>query len=362
MKSVTVFTDYYPEPHKEYFIAMERPYLEREFERVQYVPESVSIGANHWVRKAKILMMGALPSLMLMRRCLRGLVYAGKTRAIMQWIEREKPQGLLYSYWLGPAATAIAATCATGIARCHNGDLYEEQYDPPWIPCRHETVSGLSRVYCCSEHGREYLRQKYPAMGDKLRVARLGVGRNPLRNPWVHGTELRVLSVCGLESYKRPLLLVDTVAALARGDRVKWTHVGPGSMESEFLCAVRSKLRPQGFCHIPKMDNDILHNLYSCHPPDVFLLTSRWEGVPVAVMEAMAYGVPVVCADAGGTREAAADGGIVVTGDDPEGFADGVRRVVADRVEYSRKAERAWMARWQADVNLSAFAREIARI
>jgi glycosyltransferase involved in cell wall biosynthesis len=133
-------------------------------------------------------------------------------------------------------------------------------------------------------------------------------------------------------------------------------------MESEFLCAVRSKLRPQGFCHIPKMDNDILHNLYSCHPPDVFLLTSRWEGVPVAVMEAMAYGVPVVCADAGGTREAAADGGIVVTGDDPEGFADGVRRVVADRVEYSRKAERAWMARWQADVNLSAFAREIARI
>ena len=41
---------------------------------------------------------------------------------------------------------------------------------------------------------------------------------------------------------------------------------------------------------------------------DGFVLTSRWEGLPMALLEAAACGVPIVATDVPGTREAVIDG------------------------------------------------------
>ena len=54
----------------------------------------------------------------------------------------------------------------------------------------------------------------------------------------------------------------------------------------------------------------------------LFWLTSRWEGMPNVVLEAMASGVPVLATDVGGARELVRDGvdGFVVTPDDATAF------------------------------------------
>ena len=41
---------------------------------------------------------------------------------------------------------------------------------------------------------------------------------------------------------------------------------------------------------------------------DGFVLCSRWEGLPMALLEAGACGVPTVATDVPGTREAVMDG------------------------------------------------------
>ena len=62
---------------------------------------------------------------------------------------------------------------------------------------------------------------------------------------------------------------------------------------------------------------------------DAFVLTSRWEGLPRVVVEAMAVGVPVVSTDVGGVSEAVEDqvSGLIAPAGDGEALAQAVLRV-----------------------------------
>jgi len=46
--------------------------------------------------------------------------------------------------------------------------------------------------------------------------------------------------------------------------------------------------------------NDVL-NYYASNPVDVFINTSSSEGLPVSIMEAMSFGIPVIATNVGGT-------------------------------------------------------------
>jgi glycosyltransferase involved in cell wall biosynthesis len=65
---------------------------------------------------------------------------------------------------------------------------------------------------------------------------------------------------------------------------------------------------------------------------DVFLLTSKVEGLPNVLIEAQAAGCPVVATEAGGTNEALIDGitGRLVHGRSPDAIAQGVLEVLFD--------------------------------
>ncbi len=65
---------------------------------------------------------------------------------------------------------------------------------------------------------------------------------------------------------------------------------------------------------------------------DVFVLPSEIEGFSLALIEAMARGIPCIATDAGGNREALDEGaGIVVPPRDPAALASALARVLDDR-------------------------------
>lgn len=76
---------------------------------------------------------------------------------------------------------------------------------------------------------------------------------------------------------------------------------------------------------------------------DVFALPSRWEGMPLVILEAMHAGVPVVAADVGSVAEAVADGetGFVVAPGDENLLAERLTTLIADHELRRRFGERA---------------------
>jgi glycosyltransferase involved in cell wall biosynthesis len=66
---------------------------------------------------------------------------------------------------------------------------------------------------------------------------------------------------------------------------------------------------------------------------DVFALSSGWEGLSIALLEAMARGLPAVATRAGGVPEVIEDGrsGLLVPLNDPRAMAEEIVRVIENR-------------------------------
>jgi glycosyltransferase involved in cell wall biosynthesis len=109
-------------------------------------------------------------------------------------------------------------------------------------------------------------------------------------------------------------------------------------------------------------DRSQIVTLLSC--ADVYAFPSRQEGFPVAPVEAMACGLPVVATDAHGVREILGDGaadrgaGVVVPVDDAAGFAAELGRLLDD---HQRRHRMAVQARRRAEeaFSLSAVGRQL---
>jgi glycosyltransferase involved in cell wall biosynthesis len=86
---------------------------------------------------------------------------------------------------------------------------------------------------------------------------------------------------------------------------------------------------------------------------DVFCLASHYEGLPIALMEALVLGLPVVATDVGGIREIVTDGeqGVLVPRAAPTQLADALLRMAADGAARRRYAKAAAATGAELDIS-----------
>jgi len=126
--------------------------------------------------------------------------------------------------------------------------------------------------------------------------------------------------------------------------------VGDGPDRPALEAAARRAPVPVRFCGF---QDDVSPFLAAA---DVFVQPSRSEGLPFAVLEAMAHGVPVVCARVGGMPGVVDGCGVLVPPEDPAALADALRDLVHDPAGRHRlgAAGRARVARDFGDVAMLA--------
>ena len=75
---------------------------------------------------------------------------------------------------------------------------------------------------------------------------------------------------------------------------------------------------------------------------DAFVLSSRSEGTPIVLFEAMSAGVPIVASRVGGVPDVIGDGAaVLVAPDDPSALAEGLASLLADAASGAAMAHRA---------------------
>jgi glycosyltransferase involved in cell wall biosynthesis len=163
----------------------------------------------------------------------------------------------------------------------------------------------------------------------------------------------RLIAVGRLKAPKDFLTLIHAFAALPEGS-FEALIVGDGPDRASVEAGIR-RLGLEGRVRLEGERDDVPALLAAS---DVFVLSSRSEGLPVSVLEAMAAELPVVASAVGGLGELVVDGetGILVPPGDARALAAALGRLIKDR-ELRRRFGAAGGARAEAFFDLAAFRR-----
>lgn len=170
-------------------------------------------------------------------------------------------------------------------------------------------------------------------------VSRYGqpVDRGSVRDGLGIPSDATVLVVVGkLMEQKGHHFLLRALRMLSPG--VENLHVlfaGEGPLRKE-LAATATALEVADRVHFLGNRRDIGALLAAS---DLFVLPSLWEGLPMALLEAMASGLPVVATDVSGSREVVIDGetGWLVPPGNAERLAEAIAAVLREPAEATRR-------------------------
>jgi glycosyltransferase involved in cell wall biosynthesis len=234
-------------------------------------------------------------------------------------------EGILLTNDLLELAMASAFDCGRTVVQILHADT-DYYYD---LAARHEDVIDAFVVYGRTMERR--LKVRLPHRADDIYFLPYGMPEPPRRRTAVSG-KLRLLFAGRLEHAQKGVLDLPSIDRILtdRGVDLQWTVVGSGPDEERLRHAWTSSR--VSFLGTKKQEEVI--DIASEH--DVFVLPTRWEGVPVALLEAMSVGlVPVVSHIESGVAEILTNGvtGLMPAVRNPGAFADAIAALDANRAK-----------------------------
>lgn len=213
---------------------------------------------------------------------------------------------VLYFYWGDNLCWLIPYLCrkitdkhVKIVIRFHRTDLYEN-LKSDYAPLRKKIFESAHLLIPISEDGKRYLENKYPAFANKIVLSRLGVFDHGLNKPG-EGEAKHLVSVSAVTQVKRVRLIFEALQHTR--SKIVWHHFGDGPLLAELKQLVTQKRENLAvILHGFTANKDIME-FYKAQPVHGFINISASEGLPVSIMEALSFGIPVIATDVGGTAE-----------------------------------------------------------
>ncbi len=225
-----------------------------------------------------------------------------------------------------------------------------------------EKLAGYvtDKIICVSEFDKELALKFKVADENKLVVIHNGIDPTEFirisRNYHKSSNEVIVTFVGRLAPPKDLFLLIDAVKLVPE---VKLQIVGDGELRVKVERYILKNFLSDRVILLGERF-DIPEILAQS---DIFVLPSKWEGLPLTIIEAMMSGLPVVATRVGGVPELVEDGvnGYLVPSGDVKAFADAIRKL-AYNVELRERMGKAGRKRAIENFTLDKMLLRVAQV
>lgn len=268
----------------------------------------------------------------------------------------------LYAYWLSDFATIAALLKqnlpqATAISRAHGYDVFENQTEYGFIPFRKLQFRYLDSVFSVSKAGANHLKKNSPTYEKKIKSSYLGTLNDTNQiNPI--SEKFQIVSCSIIRDVKRLHLMVDVLKYIELP--ITWHIIGNGSDFENLKKAVTLLPNHIEVVFYGLLSKQEIELFYKITAINLFISLSSSEGLPVSMMEAQSYGIPIMSTNVGGCNEICNDetGFLIKPDFDPRDVSDRITEFSysnKNTYEFHQICRKNWEAYFNADVNYKKF-------
>ena len=202
-------------------------------------------------------------------------------------------------------------------------------------------------IRCISGFGR---RRFIKIVGEKIekKAKVIHMGTKVSRLSLISGKKDKIFKVivpANLVEIKGHRYLIEACEILVKRNtnNIRFYFYGEGPLRSQLEDIIIKKQLIKHIKILKPIPHERLMHIYEKGEADLVVLPSittergECEGIPVSLIEAMSYGIPVISTKTGGIPELIEDGsGVMVEEKNPYAIADAIERLITDKEFYTR--------------------------
>ena len=248
---------------------------------------------------------------------LKNMMYFMRCKSVLKrmcrkYIDDQGNRWVIVSFWLFATAYAVSSIKdtykeAAVVSLAHAFEIDDSRNKQIDYSCKefcHEQLDYIS--FISKNRMNEYMNNhvnKWKWRADNCHVDYLGTTKaNKAVSSPTDGNPYHIVTCSRCIELKRLDLLIKALFQIEKMN-IQWTHIGDGVLLRDLREMAKTLPSNISVSWPGSLTNQEVHAFYADHRVDLVMNLSTTEGIPVSLVEALSYGIPIMATDVGGNSE-----------------------------------------------------------